>query len=191
MNLQRVIALSLFLFNIVLTLDAQARTAIQNKGSDTLVNVAQAWAEAYSQKDPEVAIAVSGGGSGTGIAAMINGTVDIANSSRKMKEREIEAARENGVEPVEFIVGFDALADGDHIRAVIRGAATNNDGSNKVGFTAPSVEGQAEVIASALAIFLLLYLFYYRTLLGKAFRAMAHSSEIAQLMGINTRWICP
>ena len=68
---------------------AQARTEIQNKGSDTLVNVAQAWAEAYQKVDPEVAVAVSGGGSGTGIAALINGTVDIANASRKMKDKEI------------------------------------------------------------------------------------------------------
>ncbi len=86
------------------------RTVIQNKGSDTLVNVAQAWAEEYKEVDANVAIAVTGGGSGTGIAAMINGTVDIANASRKMKEKELEAARGNGVEPVQWIVGYDALA---------------------------------------------------------------------------------
>jgi phosphate transport system substrate-binding protein len=86
------------------------RTVIQNKGSDTLVNVAQAWAENYGEVDPNVAVAVSGGGSGTGISAMINGTVDIANASREMKEDEIEAARANGIEPVEHIVGLDALA---------------------------------------------------------------------------------
>jgi len=89
---------------------AQARTVIQNKGSDTLVNVAQAWAEAYQKVKPEVAIAVSGGGSGTGIAAMINGTVDIANASRKMKEREVKMAEERGQDPVEHVVGYDALA---------------------------------------------------------------------------------
>ncbi len=88
----------------------ESRTLIQNKGSDTLVNVAQAWAEAYRQVDPTVVVAVSGGGSGTGISAMINGTVDIANCSRKMKPSEIEAAENNGVEPVEFVVGYDALA---------------------------------------------------------------------------------
>ncbi len=87
-----------------------SRALIQNKGSDTLVNVAQAWAENYKQHDPDVAVAVSGGGSGTGISALINGTVDIANSSRKMKPKELEMARKNGIEPVEFIVGFDALA---------------------------------------------------------------------------------
>lgn len=86
------------------------RTVIQNKGSDTLVNVAQAWAEAYKEVDPEVAIAVTGGGSGTGISAMINGTVDIANASRKMKDKEIEMAHGNGIDPIEHTVGFDALA---------------------------------------------------------------------------------
>jgi phosphate transport system substrate-binding protein len=89
---------------------AQARTEIQNKGSDTLVNVAQTFAEEYAKVNPEVAIAVSGGGSGTGIAAMINGTVDIANSSRKMKDKEIKQAQERGHNPIEHIVGYDALA---------------------------------------------------------------------------------
>ena len=60
----------------------EQRQVIQNKGSDTLVNVAQAWAEEYQTVDPAVVVAVSGGGSGTGIAAQINGTVDIANASR-------------------------------------------------------------------------------------------------------------
>ena len=86
------------------------RTLIQNKGSDTLVNVAQAWAEEYKEVMPNVAVAVTGGGSGTGISAMINGTVDIANASRKMKDKEITAAQDNGVDPVEWVVGYDALA---------------------------------------------------------------------------------
>ncbi len=84
---------------------------IQNKGSDTLVNLAQAWAEEYKNVKPKVAIAVSGGGSGTGIAALINGTVDIANSSRAMKEEEREEALKNNGKTVrEFVVGMDALA---------------------------------------------------------------------------------
>lgn len=84
--------------------------SIQNKGSDTLVNVALAWAEAYRDVDPSVSIAVTGGGSGTGIASLINGTVDIANASRAMKENEYEDARANGIEPVEHVVAIDALA---------------------------------------------------------------------------------
>ncbi len=87
-----------------------SRQVIQNKGSDTLVNVAQAWAEAYGAVNPSLAVAVTGGGSGTGISSMINGTADIANSSRKMRESEFEAARERGHDPIEFVVGYDALA---------------------------------------------------------------------------------
>jgi phosphate transport system substrate-binding protein len=87
------------------------RTVIQNKGSDTMVNVVQAWAEEYRTKAPNVAIAVSGGGSGTGIAALINGTTDIANASRELKAEERERALKNtGKAPVEHLVAFDALA---------------------------------------------------------------------------------
>jgi phosphate transport system substrate-binding protein len=85
-------------------------TSIQNKGSDTLVNVALAWAEAYSQVTPEVQVAVTGGGSGTGIAALINGTVDMANASRKIKEEERSKAEANGIEPAEHVVAGDAIA---------------------------------------------------------------------------------
>lgn len=86
------------------------RNVLQNTGSDTMLDVAQAWAERYQTVNPASAVAVSGGGSGVGIAAMIDGTVDIANSSRPMSESEIAAARANGNDPVEHIVGYDALA---------------------------------------------------------------------------------
>ena len=88
----------------------QATQAIVNKGSDTIVNMALAWAEAYTGQRPEVRISVTGGGSGTGIAALINGTVDIANASRAMKSEEVDRARANGIEPVEHIVAGDAIA---------------------------------------------------------------------------------
>jgi len=87
-----------------------SRSVIQNKGSDTLVNVAQAWAETYKTVDPSVGVAVAGGGSGTGISALINGTVDLANTSRKMKQKEIDLAKSKGIDPIEHVVGFDALA---------------------------------------------------------------------------------
>jgi phosphate transport system substrate-binding protein len=83
---------------------------IETRGSDTLVNLALAWAETYMELRPEVRISVTGGGSGTGIAAMINGTVDIANASRKMSPEEIAAAEANGISPVEFVVARDAIA---------------------------------------------------------------------------------
>jgi len=86
------------------------RTVIQNKGSDSLVNVAQAWAEAYQEVDSNVVVAVSGGGSGTGIAALINGAVDIANTSRAMRPKEIDHAKKSGQDPRQHVVGYDALA---------------------------------------------------------------------------------
>ena len=76
-----------------------------------MVNLAQAWAEAYAAIDSNVSIEVSGGGSGTGIAALINGTVDIANASREMKADEIAKAEQNtGETPKMLVVGYDALA---------------------------------------------------------------------------------
>ena len=90
--------------------DDQPTQSIENKGSDTLVNLALAWAETYAELNPELIISVTGGGSGTGIAAMINGTVDIANASRAMKAEEIEAAESNGIPPVQFVVARDAIA---------------------------------------------------------------------------------
>ncbi len=83
---------------------------IEIKGSDTLVNLALAWVEGYQLVQPDVRISVTGGGSGTGIASMINGTVDIAASSRDMTSREFEAARAAGMDPVEFVVALDAIA---------------------------------------------------------------------------------
>src|SRR5688572_6408857 len=85
-------------------------TYIENKGSDTIVNLALAWAERYQTEHQDVQISVTGGGSGTGIAALVNGTVDIANASRAIKEEEIEEAKSNGVEPLEYIIARDAIA---------------------------------------------------------------------------------
>lgn len=86
------------------------RVVLQNKGSDTLVNVAQGWAEGYKTVNDKIAVAVTGGGSGTGISALLNGTADIANSSRKIKDSEMEAAKAKGLNPKEHLVGYDALA---------------------------------------------------------------------------------
>ena len=86
--------------------------SLQNIGSDTMVNLAQAWAEAYAKVEPKVSVEVSGGGSGIGVAALINGTCDIANSSRSREKEEEEkaAAKYAGKHPKEHVVGYDALA---------------------------------------------------------------------------------
>lgn len=87
------------------------KESIQNIGSDTMVNLAQAWAEEYGKIAPNISIEVSGGGSGVGIAALINGTASIANASRKLEPEEVEKAKAStGKEPKEFLVGFDGLA---------------------------------------------------------------------------------
>jgi phosphate transport system substrate-binding protein len=85
--------------------------AIQNIGSDTMVNLAQSWAEAYRKVQPGVSVEVSGGGSGIGVAALVNGTCDIANSSRHLEpEEEQKATTKYGNKPKEYLVAYDALA---------------------------------------------------------------------------------
>src|SRR5262245_41675772 len=91
--------------------NARGRPVIQNIGSDTMVNLAQAWAEEYAGVEPSVSVEVSGGGTGTGVAALINGTADIANCSRQMEAGEIaKVIAAGGREPIQNIVGYDALA---------------------------------------------------------------------------------
>jgi phosphate transport system substrate-binding protein len=85
---------------------------IQNTGSDTMVNVAQAWSEEFRKIRPDISVEVSGPGSAAGIASMTNGTADLVNSSRKMTPAEIAQCKSNnnGKEPKEFMVGYDGLA---------------------------------------------------------------------------------
>ena len=90
--------------------DSQPQSYIENKGSDTIVNLALAWAEQYQSDYPDIRLSVTGGGSGTGIAALVNGTVDIANASRQIKQKEIDLAGEKGILPVEHIIARDAIA---------------------------------------------------------------------------------
>lgn len=89
---------------------ASGKNSIQMKGSDTMVNLGQAWAEKYMQDNPAELIAVTGGGSGTGISSLISSTCDIAMSSRNIKEKEIALAQQKGVEPYEIKVALDGLA---------------------------------------------------------------------------------
>ncbi|MBN2072747.1 MAG: phosphate ABC transporter substrate-binding protein [Actinobacteria bacterium] len=80
------------------------------QGSDTLLEVSQNWAEAFMNRYPQVSISVTGGGSGTGIAALINKTADFANASREMKESEREEALSAGLDPQEYIVAYDGIS---------------------------------------------------------------------------------
>ena len=88
--------------------------SIQIKGSDTMVNLCQAWAEAFMAKHPGVNVAITGGGSGTGFAALIGGTCDLAAASRQMKPKETEQAKARGFAPQEWTVALDGLAVAVH-----------------------------------------------------------------------------
>jgi phosphate transport system substrate-binding protein len=88
----------------------QQGSAIQIKGSDTMVNLGQAWAEAFMQSHPKVSVAVTGGGSGTGIAALLSNTCDIAELSRELNPEEVAMAKEKGFEPNQVTVALDGLA---------------------------------------------------------------------------------
>lgn len=110
---------------------------LQIKGSDTIVNLAQILAEQYMQVRPKVAVAVTGGGSGTGLAALINKQVQIADSSREINEKELAQAKANGVQPVAFVIGLDGVSfivnesnpikvlTQDQLGAIYRGQITN------------------------------------------------------------------
>jgi len=111
--------------------------SITVSGSDTMVNLAQAWAEEFGTVNPGVMVSVKGGGSGNGIAALINKTTDFANASRDIKEEEVTQAKAAGVNPVTTVVAKDgvviivnaanAVADitEENLGKVYRGEITN------------------------------------------------------------------
>lgn len=90
--------------------DKGGGASLKVQGSDTMVQLSQQLAKAYMAKYPEKIVSIQGGGSGTGIAALLNQSADIANASRKMKEKEWNLASKKEIKVTEHIVGLDALA---------------------------------------------------------------------------------
>lgn len=86
------------------------KNSLQIKGSDTMVNLGQAWAEKYMEQNHHNFIAVTGGGSGTGLSSLISGTCDVAMSSRNIREKEIILAKKKGINPHEITAALDGLA---------------------------------------------------------------------------------
>jgi len=95
---------------VINSANSQDKKSLTIKGSDTMVHLVSAWAETYMKENPGIEISVTGGGSGTGIAALINNTTDIASASRNIKEKEIDQAKENNVMPLETKVALDGIA---------------------------------------------------------------------------------
>ncbi len=103
-------AVAIFFVGCKKNTDEVQKTVITVKGSDTMVNLSQKWAEEYMKLHPEVSIQVTGGGSGTGVAALLNKTTEIANSSRELKSAEFETAKSKGVNPYTYQVALDGIA---------------------------------------------------------------------------------
>jgi phosphate transport system substrate-binding protein len=135
--MKRILMLTMLIVAIVGVSAVQAEDMIQIKGSDTLINLVQRLAEMYMEENPGKYIAVTGGGSGTGVAALINGKCDIANASRLMKSKEVARAADNGVTVNRVVIAMDGLsviANGnnsvkqltvDEIGKIFRGEVTN------------------------------------------------------------------
>lgn len=104
-----VVALGMFTATLASCGARAEASSIQTAGSDTLLQAATAWAEAYKKVDPTIGIVVNGGGSGVGIAKLLNGTIDICNASRDLKKEESAAAKQRNFEPVRHLVGHDAV----------------------------------------------------------------------------------
>ncbi len=89
---------------------ASEKTFITVKGSDTMVHLASTWAEVFMKNNPGIEVSVTGGGSGTGIAALLNGTTDICAASRKIKDKETKLASQKGIAAKEIVVARDGIA---------------------------------------------------------------------------------
>ncbi len=94
---------------MVVNVSAASAANIVMKGSTTVLPIAQEVAEAYMKENPDTKITISGGGSGNGIKAIIDGTTDIGNSSRFIKDKEVKLAVEKGTYPVPFAVAYDCI----------------------------------------------------------------------------------
>ena len=105
-----IVIILIFVIILFFVFSTSDKIKIKQKGSDTMLELAQLWAEEYVKINDNVTISVSGGGSGTGIAQLINNQIDIADASRPIKQNEIENAKSKGVTPVEFKTCIDGIA---------------------------------------------------------------------------------
>ena len=118
--MKRLLGILILGLGLIWNSNAQAQEMLQIKGSDTLINLVQRLAEVYMEENPGKYIAITGGGSGTGIAALINKKCDIANASRLMKSKEIAQASDQGVTVNRVVIAMDGLSVITHSRNLIK-----------------------------------------------------------------------
>ncbi len=135
--MRNLVKLAIIGLAVLVAQTASAQEMLQIKGSDTLINLVQKLSEEYMKKYPSNYVAVTGGGSGTGVAALINQKCDIANASRLMKPKEIKMAKDNGVTANRIVIAMDGLSvivnpenpitqlTKDEIGAIFRGDVKN------------------------------------------------------------------
>ncbi len=111
------LVLSIFAIVAVLAISPAITTTVKAasgyitiKGSDTMVHLVSSWAEEFMNQHEGIEVSVTGGGSGTGIAAMINGTTDMCAASREIKPKELQLAEQKGIEPMGHVVARDGIA---------------------------------------------------------------------------------
>ena len=105
-----VVLISAFVIVHIPTMGYAAGNAFTIKGSTTVLPIAQAASEIFMEKNPNIQISVQGGGSGVGIASLLDKTTDIATSSRKIKGEEVDKAKSSGVTPYETVIAMDGIA---------------------------------------------------------------------------------
>ena len=200
MNLRLCLIVTVLLAVSLTSLSADALTRISTSGSKTLTPAAKSWAAAYKQVNPNVQVVVHGGESGSAIAALIWGRIDIANTSRQMREREIRLAQKRGRNPIKTLVGYDAVALFVHNDNPIESISIpqlielfGEDGEisrwTELGVEVPNCEGQKIVLVGR-QVTSGTYAYFRENVLGTTCykwntRAMFDSNEVVDLVGKN------
>ncbi len=200
MKLKLLFVFTFLVGEFVMPQSVEALTRIHSSGSKTLISVAKSWAAAYKQVNPDVLVEVRGGESGSAIAALISGSIDIANTSREMREREIRLAQKRGRSPVQTLVGYDAVALFVHKDNPIESISIpelmelfGEDGKisrwTELGVDVPACEAQKIVLVGR-QVTSGTYAYFRKNVLGTTcykwdMRVMFDSDEVVDLVGKN------
>jgi len=200
MKLKQRLIITFLLTGALISLSAEALTRINSGGSKALIPAARSWSAAYQTANPDILVEVYGGESGSAIASLINGRIDIANTSREMRDREISLAEKRGYSPQKTLVGYDAVVLLVHKDNPIESISINElielfgeDGKidrwTQLGIEVPNCEGQKIVLAGR-QVTSGTYAYFRKNVLGttcykRDMQVMFDSSEVVDLVGKN------